>query len=213
MQEGSNANEGSEIAVGLGPHPLPWPDDDRLDPELLANGDRRNVVDHYRYWSVESIVADLDKRRHEFHVGVENWEHDLNIGTIVRTANAFLAAQVHIVGNRKWNRRGAMMTHVYQHISNHETIADLVDWAEGEQLPIIGIDNLAGSVPIETTTIPRRCVLLFGREGPGLSEAARQRVVKVCSITQYGSTRSINSGVAAGIAMHTWIRRWAAPKT
>ena len=195
--------------VGVGPHPRPWPDDPRLDPALLAGGDRRNVADRYRYWTVEAIVADLDTRRHPFHVAIENWEHDRNIGTVVRTANAFLAAEVHIVGRRRWNRRGAMMTDVYQHVRHHPGIDDLVGWADGEGLPIVGIDILAGAVPLESTELPQRCVLLFGQEGPGLSEPARDASTMVCSIAQYGSTRSINAGVAAGIAMHDWIRRWA----
>ena len=195
--------------VGVGPHPEPWPDDPRFDPALLADGDRRNVLDGYRYWTVEAIVADLDQRRHGFHVAIENWEHDRNIGTVVRTANAFLAAEVHIVGRRKWNRRGAMMTDVYQPVRHHESIEDLVTWAEGAGLPIIGIDNLPGSVPIETTELPEACVLLFGQEGPGLSPAAHAAARQVCSIAQFGSTRSINAGVAAGIAMHAWVRRWA----
>ena len=196
-------------AVGVGPHPEPWPDDPRLDPELLTEGDRRNVLDEYRYWSVEAIVADLDTRRHGFHVAIENWEHDRNIGTVVRTANAFLAAEVHIVGKRKWNRRGAMMTDVYQHVRHHETIDDLVAWATAADLPIVGIDNLPGSVPIETHALPEDCVLLFGQEGPGLSPAAHAAADTVCSIAQYGSTRSMNAGVAAGIAMHGWVRRCA----
>ncbi len=196
-------------AIGVGPHAEPWPDDPRLDAELLATGDRRNVVDKYRYWTVEAIVADLDTRRHSFHVAIENWEHDRNIGTVVRTANAFLAAEVHIVGKRKWNRRGAMMTDIYQHVRHHETIDELVTWATDARLPIIGIDNLPGSVSMETHELPERCVLLFGQEGPGLSDAAHEAAEIVCSIAQFGSTRSINAGVAAGVAMHTWIRRWA----
>ena len=198
--------------VGVGPHPDPWPDDPRLDPVLLAEGDRRNVLDVYRYWSVEAIVADLDTRRHPFHVAIENWEHDRNIGTVVRTANAFLAAEVHIVGKRKWNRRGAMMTDVYQHVRHHESIESLLDWTAAHDdgpLPVIGVDNLPGSVPIESTELPQRCLLLFGQEGPGLSAAAHAAAEQVCSIAQFGSTRSINAGVAAGIAMHAWVRRWA----
>ena len=195
--------------IGVGPHPLPWPDDPRLDPALLEHGDRRNVVDRYRYWTVEAIVAELDLYRHRFHVAIENWEHDRNIGTVVRTANSFLAKEVHIVGRRKWNRRGAMMTDVYQHIRHHATIETLVEWANDTGLPIIGIDNLSGSVAIETTELPERCVLLFGQEGPGLSPTAQQASERVCSIAQYGSTRSINAGVAAGIAMHAWIQRWS----
>ena len=195
--------------VGVGPHPEPWPDDPRLDPALLADGDRRNVLDRYRYWSVDAIVADLDPKRHPFHVAIENWEHDRNIGTVVRTANAFLAAEVHIVGKRKWNRRGAMMTDVYQHVRHHETVGDLLAWASDAGLPVVGIDNLPGSVPLESSELPESCVLLFGQEGPGLSPAAHDAATMVCSIAQFGSTRSINAGVAAGIAMHAWVRRWA----
>jgi tRNA G18 (ribose-2'-O)-methylase SpoU len=197
--------------VGVGPWAGPWPREDWYDPELLSGGDRRNVVDRYRYWRHDAIVADLDAHRHDFHVAIENWQHDLNIGTVVRTANAFLAAAVHIVGRRRWNRRGAMVTDRYQHVHYHPTPADLVAWAAADGLVVVGVDNLPGSVPIETVHLPRRCVLLFGQEGPGLSPAAREAATLVCSIAQYGSTRSINAGVASGIAMHTWIRQHAAP--
>jgi tRNA G18 (ribose-2'-O)-methylase SpoU len=200
-----------ELAVGVGPWPGEWPSGDRYDPALLAGGDRRNVVDRYRYWRLEAIVADLDQRRHDFHVAIENWQHDLNIGTVVRTANAFLAGAVHIVGNRRWNRRGAMVTDRYQHLQHHSDPAALVAWAATEGLAVVGVDNLPGAVPIETVQLPRRCVLLFGQEGPGLSGAARAAASLVCSIAQYGSTRSINAGVASGIAMHTWIRQHAGP--
>ncbi|HEY9473787.1 MAG TPA: RNA methyltransferase, partial [Mycobacteriales bacterium] len=159
----------------------------------------------------EAVVADLDTRRHPFHVAIENWQHDLNIGTVVRTANAFLASQVHIVGNRRWNRRGAMVTDRYQHLRHHPTIADLLAWCRAEALPVIGVDNLPGSVPLEQVSLPRRCLLLFGQEGPGLSQPARDAADMVCSIAQYGSTRSINAGVASGIAMHAWIREHANP--
>ena len=193
--------------VGVGPLPEPWPDDPRLDPVLLAEGDRRNVADRYRYWRNEAIVADLDTRRHPFHVAIENWQHDMNIGTIVRTANACLAAEVHIVGKRRWNRRGAMVTDRYQHIRHHPTVEDFVAWAAAADLPVIGIDILPGSVPLEQTDLPARCVLVLGQEGPGLSEPVRAACATVCSIAQFGSTRSINAGVAGGIAMHAWIRR------
>ncbi len=195
--------------VGVGPHPEPWPDDPRFDPELLAEGDRRNVIDAYRYWRHDAIVEDLDSRRHPFHVAIENWAHDLNIGTVVRNANAFMASEVHIVGNRRWNRRGAMVTDRYQHVRHHPTIEDLLEWAASEQLPIWGIDNLPGAVPIETAQLPTRVVLLFGQEGPGLSGPARAAAERVLSIAQFGSTRSINAGVASGIAMHAWIRQHA----
>jgi tRNA G18 (ribose-2'-O)-methylase SpoU len=200
-----------DLGVGVGPWTGPWPSEPHYDPALLTDGDRRNVVDRYRYWRREAIVADLDARRHDFHVGIENWQHDLNIGTVVRTANAFLAREVHIVGRRRWNRRGAMVTDRYQHVRHHATPADLAVWARAEALVVVGVDNLPGSVPIETLRLPRRCLLLFGQEGPGLSPEAREAAATVCSITQYGSTRSINAGVASGIAMHTWIRQHAGP--
>ena len=196
---------------GVGPAPEPWPDDPRLDPELLAEGDRRNVADRYRYWRLEAIVADLDERRHPFHVAVENWRHDLNIGAVVRNANAFLAAEVHIVGDRRWNRRGAMVTDRYQHVRHHPTLAAFADWARGEDLPVLGVDNLPGSVAIDAYELPRRCALLFGQEGPGLSEEARSLSEAVLAIRQFGSTRSINAAAASAVAMHEWIRRHAAP--
>jgi len=195
--------------VGVGPHEKPWPDDPRLDPTLLAEGDRRNVVDPYRYWSREAIVADLDLRRHAFHVAIENWEHDFNIGSVVRTANAFLAAEVHIVGKRRWNRRGAMVTDRYQHERHHRDVDDLVRWAQGRELPLIGVDNLPGAVPLEKYRLPKACILVFGQEGPGLSDAVRLVCVDTVSIAQFGSTRSINAGAAAAIAMHTWVRQHA----
>jgi tRNA G18 (ribose-2'-O)-methylase SpoU len=194
---------------GVGPHPRPWPDDPRLDPDLLAHGDDRNVVDGYRYWRMDAIVDDLDARRHPFHVAIENWEHDRNIGAVVRNANAFLAAEVHIVGRRRWNRRGAMVTDRYQHLRHHETVDDLVTWCADARLALIGVDNLPGSEPIERAVLPTECVLLFGQEGPGLSPAARAGCASILSISQFGSTRSINAGVASGIAMHTWIRQHA----
>ena len=197
----------AEREIGVGPHPEPWPDDPRLDAELLAEGDKRNVIDRYRYWSREAIVADLDLRRHPFHVAIENWQHDFNIGSIVRNANAFLAFGVHIVGKRRWNRRGAMVTDRYLQVDHHATMTEFIEWAQGERLPIIGIDILPGAVPIETTDLPKRCVLLFGQEGPGLSTEARDACDTVCSIAQFGSTRSINAGVASGIAMHLWIQQ------
>jgi tRNA G18 (ribose-2'-O)-methylase SpoU len=196
--------------VGVGPWTGDWPDDARYDPQLLREGDRRNVVDRYRYWRVESIRADLDTRRHPFHVAIENWEHDVNIGSVVRTANAFNASAVHIVGRRRWNRRGAMVTDAYLHIRHHPDAEALATWATGEGLTVLGIDNLPGAVPLETYPLPRACTLLFGQEGPGLSEGARDVCDAVLSIAQFGSTRSMNAGAAAAIAMHAWIRAHAA---
>ena len=197
------------MPVGVGPHPRPWPADPRLDPELLAGGDTRNVIDRYRYWRREAIVTDLDTRRHPLHVAIENFGHDMNIGTVVRTANAFAVAAVHIVGRKRWNRRGAMVTDRYQHIEHHPDVASVSAFAAAAGLSVVAVDNLPGAVPIETTTLPRQCLLLFGQESSGLTDQARANAAFTVSIAQFGSTRSINAGVAAGIAMHTWIRQHA----
>ena len=198
-----------EREVGVGPHPEPWPDDPNLDPELLAAGDRRNVVDRYRYWREDAIAADLAARAHPFHVAIENWQSDHNIGAVVRNANAFGAAGVHIVGRRRWNRRGAMVTDRYLSVHHHDTVADLARFASSAGLEVVGIDNVPGSVALEATLLPERCLLVFGQEGPGLSPAAAAMCPTICAIAQFGSTRSVNAGVASGIAMHAWIRRHA----
>ncbi len=190
---------------GVGPWPGEWPEDAWYDPELLAAGDSRNVIDRYRYWRMEAIVADLDEHRHPFHVAIENWQHDMNIGSIVRSANAFAADTVHIVGRRRWNKRGAMVTDRYQHVVHHETVADLVAFAASDGLPIIAIDNVPGSVIIETFDFPERCILLFGQEGPGLSPEAIEAAAAVVEISQFGSTRSINASAAAAVTMHAWV--------
>ncbi|MFL0576539.1 TrmH family RNA methyltransferase [Brevibacterium luteolum] len=199
----------ADTTVGVGPWAGEWPAGEHYDPELLAEGDRRNVVDTYRYWKLEAIVADLDRTRHGFHVAVENWQHDLNIGSVVRTANAFNAAAVHIVGRRRWNRRGAMVTDRYQHLHHHPDAEALAAWCAERSLPLIGVDNFPDSVPLETYELPEKCVFLFGQEGPGLTDAAHTACEAVLSIQQYGSTRSMNAAAAAAIAMHAWIRRHA----
>jgi RNA methyltransferase, trmH family len=190
--------------VGVGPHPQPWPCDDRLDPELLAGGDRRNVIDRYRYWRLDAIVADLDRNRSGLHVAIQNWEHDFNIGSIVRTANAFNAGGVHIVGKRRWNRRGAMVTDRYLHVHHHRDEEALFDWLGERGIEAIGVDNLPGSVPLETASLPDDSCLIFGAEGPGLTPAAVAGCSYLVSITQRGSTRSLNAGAAAAIAMYHW---------
>ncbi len=195
--------------VGVGPHPRPWPTDERYDPDLLEAGDTRNVVDHYRYWRREAIVADLDHKRHPLHVAIENFAHDANIGTVVRTANAFAVGEVHIIGRRRWNRRGAMVTDRYQHLRHHPDVDSLLTFAAGAGLTVVAVDNLPGSVPLESADLPRHCLLLFGGESAGLTDRAREGAGLTVSIAQFGSTRSINVGVAAGVAMHTWIRQHA----
>ena len=213
-EPGKGPTEWFEARVGVGPweqeHPNePRPTGPEYDEQLLDEGDRRNVVDAYRYWTMEAIVAELDKRRHPLHIAIENFENDSNIGTVVRTANAFLVEAVHIVGRKRWNRRGAMVTDRYQHLLHHETVSEVISWAREHDLAVVAVDNVPGSVPIETVELPERCLLLFGQEGPGVTEEAQQAADLTVSIAPFGSTRSINAGVAAGIAMHSWIRTHA----
>ncbi len=231
----------------------------RYDPQLLDEGDRRNVLDRYRYWRVAAIKADLDQRgRHDFEVAVENWTHDFNIGSMVRTANAFQARRVHIVGPHKWNRKGSLMTELYQHVEHHPSVGELVEcwhhriageiaaaqaeagaatlhahWAAGADdaravaaataqvaaaearirelmsARVIALDIIDGAVPMETYAFPKRCLLLFGAEGPGLSDKALELADDVVYISQFGSVRSINAGAAAAVAMHAWIAQHA----
>ncbi len=194
---------------GVGPHPQPWPADPRLDPEILAEGDRRNVIDRYRYWKLDEIVADLDRGRHPLRIAIQNWEHDFNIGSMVRTANAFNVAGVHIIGRRRWNRRGAMVTDRYLHVHHHADVASFASWLTEHDYSAIGVDNLHGAVPLETTELPQRACLVFGSEGPGLTDEMVAACDQLVAITQYGSTRSINAGAAAAIAMYSWALRWA----
>lgn len=202
----SKANPSPELTTnGVGPWQGELPADERYDPELLERGDTRNVIDRYRYWSMAAIVADLDTQRHPFHVAIENWQHDLNIGSIVRSANAFGADTVHIIGRRRWNKRGAMVTDRYQHVLSHPDVATFTAWCAEAAIPVIAIDNVPGSVLIETYAIPNRCVLLFGQEGPGLSPEAIESAAAIVEISQFGSTRSINASAAAAVAMHAWI--------
>ena len=204
MSENEPVADPTAPLVGVGPHPEPWPADPRLDPDLLAAGDRRNVTDAFRYWRLEAIVADLDTRRAPLHVAIQNWEHDFNIGSVVRTANAFNVAGVHILGRRRWNRRGAMVTDRYLHVHHHPSVADFVGWADAAGVRLVGVDNLPGSVPLETASLPEQCCLVFGSEGPGLTDEVVDACEQVVAITQYGSTRSLNAGAAAAIAMYHW---------
>ena len=190
--------------VGVGPHPKPWPIGEQYDLELLENGDRRNVLDKYRYWKVSAIVADLDTKRHSLQIAIENWQHDLNIGSIVRTANAFNVSAVHIVGKRDWNRRGAMVTDRYLTVIHHPTVEEFAKWCNENSLPIIGIDNVSGSKSLESAQLPEKCLLLFGQEGAGMSDEAIAACEVLYDINQYGSTRSMNASAAGAIAMYHW---------
>lgn len=190
--------------VGVGPHSKPWPTEEHFDPQLLESGDRRNVLDKYRYWKLSAIVADLDLRRNPLEIAIENWQHDLNIGSIVRTANAFNVSLVHIVGKRDWNKRGAMVTDRYLSVVHHPTISDFKKDCDSRNVPIIGIDNVENSISIETYQFPNKAVMLFGQEGAGMSAEAIAACSVILAIAQHGSTRSMNASAAGAIAMYAW---------
>lgn len=214
MTERLTNSETAELSTrGVGPWVGKWPDGEQYDPDLLRDGDTRNVIDKYRYWTMAAIIADLDQSRHPYHVAIENWQHDLNIGSIVRSANAFLANTVHIVGRKRWNRRGAMVTDRYQHVVHHATAEEFITWAKSEGLFVIAIDNVPGCQQIETFDIPERSVFVFGQEGPGLSPEMIAAADVVLEIQQFGSTRSINASAAAAITMHSWVMQHKISRT
>lgn len=167
--------------------------------------DKRNVADEFRGMSVDAIKAELDKRRQPLQIAVENLSRDFNMGTIVRNANAFNVSMIHIIGRKQWNKRGAMVTDRYMNITYHPTVTDFLAAVSGHA--IIGIDNIDGSVPLGQTKLPKNAVLVFGSEGDGLSDEMITKCEKLVAIEQFGSTRSVNVGVASGIAMYTWLQQ------
>jgi len=193
--------------IGVGPHPVPYPTDARFDPTLLIEGDHRNVLDKYRYWTVEAIKADLDRSRIPLEIAVENVGRDFNMGTIVRTANAFNISKVHIIGRKQWNKRGAMVTDIYMNIQYHVDIDAFLHSVTDKE--VIAIDIVDGATGLSQTQLPRNAVLVFGAEGPGLSSELLEKAQRIVNIEQLGSTRSINVGVAAGIAMYEWVQEYA----
>jgi len=174
---------------------------------LTVQNDTRNVIDKYKGLSVEEIKKDLETSRHNFHIAVENFQHDFNIGTIARNANAFNAAGIHIIGKRHWNRRGAMKTETYMNVLHHKNVQDFVNWAKENNLRIIAIDNQKGAKNLNNTQLSKGSVLVFGNESDGLSEEMVGACEEMIAIEQFGSTRSVNVGVASGILMYEFVRR------
>lgn len=191
--------------IGAPPHPKPWPSDDKYDEDLLENGDSRNVVDKYRYWKVSAIKADMARRAEPVEIAIENWQHDFNIGTIVRNANAFNVRAVHIIGRRHWNRRGAMVTDAYMTIHHHKTVEAFCDFIK--DMDIIAVDNIEGATSINKYKMTKNIVLVFGGEGPGISDAMLKKATNIIYIPQSGSTRSVNVGVASGIVLYKWVEQ------
>lgn len=201
------AEDGGAAPRGVGPWEGPLPEDPRYDPELLAAGDRRNVEDRYRYWTMAAIREDIARRCLPFEVAIENLGHDFNIGSIVRTANALGASRVHIVGRRRWNRRGAMVTDRYLEVDHLEGPRALADSCARRGLVLVGVDNVPGALPLEATALPARACLVFGEESDGLSEEMIGLCETLVKISQRGSTRSMNVGHAAAIVMWEHARR------
>jgi len=167
--------------------------------------DTRNVVDKYKGLSMEQIVADLDERGVGLEIAIENLERDFNMGTIVRSANAFGVRHVHVIGRRQWNKRGAMMTDKYLHVHYYESVAEFAKAMVNKV--VIAIDNVPGAVGLSSSSMPPNAVLVFGSEGEGLSPELLASAQEIREIPQYGSTRSLNVGVAAGVAMYVWLEQ------
>lgn len=168
--------------------------------------DTRNVTDEYKGMSESDIRAELDARGVVTEIAIENTLRDFNMGSIVRSANAFGIRTVHVVGRRQWNKRGAMMTDKYLNVVYHEHFYSLKEYAAARGFGLVAIDNVPGATSLVKAEKPEASILLFGQEGPGLSDDALAVCDEFVMIQQRGSTRSLNVGVAAGIAMHEWTR-------
>jgi len=196
-----------EEIIGVGPHPEPWPTDPKFDRMLMKEGDNRNVLDKYHYWTVAAIKADLDSSRIDLEIAIENLQRDYNMGTIVRCANAFNIKKVHIIGRKQWNKRGAMVTDLYMNIQYHDDVKSFKADMDKTKRDIIALDIVKGAKGLSETTLPANAVLVFGAEGPGLSKELINTASQTVMIEQFGSTRSVNVGVAAGITMYTWLQQ------
>ena len=173
--------------------------------------DTRNVIDKFKGRSETEIVKELDAADHGLVIALENTERDFNMGTIVRSANAFGVRQIYVIGRRQWNKRGAMVTNRYLDVRHHPEPGELLDWAAADGYEVIGIDNGPGAQPLEGAALPERCLMVFGSEGEGISAELSAGCSRLLRIGQYGSTRSINVAAAAAVAMHTWILQHAGP--
>lgn len=169
--------------------------------------DTRNVIDEHKGKSITEIVAVLDTQGIDLEIAVENTQRDFNMGTIVRSANAFGVRHVHVIGRKQWNKRGAMMTDKYLHVHYYADVTTFAEAMNERKRTIIAVDNILGSVGLHKTRLPNNAVLVFGQEGPGISEELVQVASTIVAIEQFGSTRSINVGVAAGIMMYAWLQQ------
>lgn len=190
---------------GYGPHKKPWPVGKQYDQDLLEHGDSRNVIDKYRYWTIEAIKQDMIDNSNGLEVAIENYKHDFNIGTIVRNCNAFNVRRLHIIGSRQWNKRGAMMTDKYLEVAYHKNSAEFLANFAGRD--VVAIDNKPGAKLLNDCELPKDAIYVFGSESEGVSDEIIAASSSMIAIEQFGSTRSVNVGVASGVLMYEWTRR------
>lgn len=169
--------------------------------------DKRNVVDHFKYWNREAINAALDCKRHKFSVAMEHWTRDLNIGSFIRNSNAFLARETHYIGIRQYDRRGTVGTHHYSRLQHHRSTSAFIEQAKGNNYTILAVDNVDGAKSIETYDLPEMSMFVFGEESNGITDQMREAADDLIYIKQYGSVRSLNAGVASGIVMYEWVKQ------
>ena len=172
--------------------------------------DTRNLIDEYKGMANEQVFEALEQSRNELEIAIENLTHDFNVGTIVRSANNFNAAAVHIIGRRKYNRRGAMCTDKYLKIVYWENVDDFINDQKKRKREVVALENnVDGAHGLLNKKFIRKTTLVFGSEGDGISRELLERVDDIRFIESFGSTRSINVGVAAGIGMYEWARQCA----
>lgn len=169
--------------------------------------DTRNVVDEFKNMPHNVIVRQLDERGVMLEIAIENLQRDFNMGTIVRSANAFGVRQIYVIGRRGWNKRGAMATDKYLNVTYIDSVDAFRDEMKRRGKEIVAVDNIDGASDLQQSGLPEQAVLVFGAEGPGLSEELVAVADRLVAIEQLGSTRSINVGVAAGIVMYEWLRQ------
>ncbi|MDO4527107.1 MAG: TrmH family RNA methyltransferase [Candidatus Saccharibacteria bacterium] len=168
--------------------------------------DTRNLIDEFKGQSNEQIFSELKRTRQDLEIAIENVEHDFNIGSIVRTANSFNVARVHIIGKKKYNRRGAMCTDKYLEIVHHPTIEEFLETQKGRELVAIE-NNTPRAKPLHEKVFLKNTTLIFGSENSGITQELIRIAHDVRYIESFGSTRSVNVGAAAAIAMYEWTRQ------
>ena len=168
--------------------------------------DARNLIDEFKGMPNEQVFDELERTRTPLEIAIENVEHDFNIGSIVRTANSFNVQTVHIIGKKKYNRRGAMCTDKYLNITHHATLDEFLETQKNRELVAIE-NNTERAKPLNAKKFNQNTTLIFGSENNGITPELLELAHDVRFIESFGSTRSVNVGVAAGIAMYEYARQ------